>query len=144
MSRHNQDEGQNEEIPGMNLNINAIEACTDIPECMMAEEIRHATCDNDNVSIMSAYMIKEWPSTKANVKELQPYWPFTDNIAVTGRATFKGRRIIMPSSLHQRAQDQLHVNQMGIEETGLSACVSIYWININNDIDAPLNISCIF
>ena len=37
LARHKKNsENRNEEIPGINLSINAIEKCTDILECMMA------------------------------------------------------------------------------------------------------------
>ena len=42
LSKHNQGEDK-VDIKGMNLNFNAIETCADIPECIMLEEIRHAT-----------------------------------------------------------------------------------------------------
>ena len=47
----------------------------------------------------------------------------------------KGRRIIIPVSLHKRALDQLHVNHMGIDKTRLLVCESIYWINMDDDIE---------
>ena len=34
-------EGKDEEIAGMSLTIDAVEACTDIPECMIVEEMQH-------------------------------------------------------------------------------------------------------
>ena len=47
----------------------------------------------------------------------------------------KGRCIIIPERLKQQALDQLHVNHMGMEKTKLLACNSVYWVNINNDIE---------
>ena len=47
----------------------------------------------------------------------------------------KGRCIIIPERLKQQALDQLHVNHMDIETTKLLACESVYWVNINNDIE---------
>ena len=47
----------------------------------------------------------------------------------------KGRQIIVPQELKQQVLDQLHINHMGIEKTKLLACKSVYWVNINNDIE---------
>ena len=70
---------------------------SDIPECMVAEEIRHATQAGDH---MTMYWINEWPATRTEVQaELQSYWPFQDNVGVIGGIVMKGRRIIVPASL---------------------------------------------
>ena len=47
----------------------------------------------------------------------------------------KGKHIIIPEVLKQQALDQLHVNHMCIEKTKLLGHKSIYWVNINNDIE---------
>ena len=61
----------------MNLNINAIEMCTDIPECMMPEEVRHVAQVDDHINLLTIYVINEWLSTRTEVQaELWPYWPF--------------------------------------------------------------------
>ena len=48
----------------------------------------------------------------------------------------KGRCVVIPEVLKQQALDQLHINHMGIEKTQLIACESIYWVNINNNIES--------
>ena len=47
----------------------------------------------------------------------------------------KGRHVIIPEILKAKALDQLHVTHMGIGKTKLLACESMYWININDDIE---------
>ena len=69
----------------MNLNINAIEICTDIPECMMAEDLGLATLADDHLNALIVYMINGCPSTTVKVKEeRQTYCPFSYDIATTG------------------------------------------------------------
>ena len=72
-------------MPVMILNINAVETCRDIRGCMKAEKIRYAMHDDDDhLCILSIYMIHRWLTTRAEVrKELQLYWPFRDDTAVT-------------------------------------------------------------
>ena len=67
---------------------------------MTSEEIGHAMQDDDHLSAGSTSIIHGWLSRRGeDRKELQPYWPFIDNIAVIDRISGKGRRIILPTSL---------------------------------------------
>ena len=69
---------------------------------------------------------------------MRPFWSFKVNMAVIDGVIMKGRCIIIPKpqqALKQQALDQLHVNHMGIEKTKLLACKSIYWVNVNSDIE---------
>ena len=49
LSRTNHIIHKDEEIPGMSINIKAIETCTDIQECMTAEEIWLVTLDDGHL-----------------------------------------------------------------------------------------------
>ena len=73
LSRHNHDTNK-EEIPDMYITINTNESCTDIPDCMIAEEIRIAILDDEQVDMLSEPILHSYPSTKAELQEeLQPY-----------------------------------------------------------------------
>ena len=120
----------------MDVDINAIEACTVIPEYMTAEEISHAMQHYDHLNALMMYVIHGWPSTGVEVKEdVQPYWPFRDNKVVIDRITMKGKRNMIPVFLHKWALQQLHVNHMILEKIRISAHNSICWVNINHDIE---------
>ena len=67
--------------------------------------------------------------------DIRPYWSYKDNHAVIDGVVMKGRHINIPERQKQQVLDQLHVNHMGIEKTKLLACESVYWVNINNDIE---------
>ena len=102
LSKHNHTEGKDKEITGINLNIKAVETCTDMQECMMAEKNRHALQAQDYLHALTAYIIYGWPSTRAEVKEeIQLYWPFCDSMAVIDGIVMKGR-IAIPASLKLR------------------------------------------
>ena len=47
----------------------------------------------------------------------------------------KGRRIIIPVVLQDKALKQLHQNDMGVDMKRLPTYESIYWINISIDIE---------
>ena len=73
--------------------------------------------------------------------ELQPYWSSRDNIAITDGITMKGRIIVVPASLENKALNHLQLNQMGIEKKRLLACESFYWVNINANIEETVEIA---
>ena len=50
LSRHNKN--QDEEIWWMKLNISVVETCTDLQECLKAEEVRCAMHDDDHLSVL--------------------------------------------------------------------------------------------
>ena len=47
----------------------------------------------------------------------------------------KGKCIIIPVVLKQQVLNQLHTNHMGIKKTKLLMRDSVYWVDINTDID---------
>ena len=66
---------------------------------------------------------------------LKPYWSYTDELAIIDGVLLKGRHIIIPTSLKQWVLDQLYSNHMGIEKTKLLAHESVYWSDINVDME---------
>ena len=56
-------------------------------------------------------------------------------MAVIDGIIMKGRHVIVPEMLKTQALEQLHINHMGIEKTKLLTHDSIYWVNINDDIE---------
>ena len=84
-------------------------------------------------------MLHDWPVTKAEVqKELEPYLSFRDEIAVIDRTAMKGIRMIVLVSLQDKALKQVHQNHIAIEKARLLAHESIYWINMNENIEEAI------
>ena len=81
----------------MDLNKNDIETCTDIFECMVAEEIRHATQEYDHLGVFTTYVLHGWLSRTEVIKEMQLYWSFRDEVAFIDGIAMKGRKIIIPA-----------------------------------------------
>ena len=81
-------------------------------------------------------IITGWPSTKDQLHiNIRPYWSYKDDLAVIDGVVMKCRHIIIPQELKQQVLDQLHLNYMGIKKTKLLTCKSVYWVNINNDME---------
>ena len=87
-------------------------------------------------------MLHSWPSTKNEAhKELQPWWSSRDEIANIDGIVIKGRRLIIPTSLQDKAISQLHINHRGIDKARMLACQSMYWISMNAEIEETIH-SC--
>ena len=66
---------------------------------------------------------------------------FRDELSVEDGILLKGTRVIIPESMQSFILDRLHYGHLGIEKTRLRAKDSVYWININRDIETTVK-SC--
>ena len=79
-------------------------SCTDIPDCMTGEEIRIAVPDGEHIGMLSYHILQSWPFTKAEEQtDLQPYWSFRDGFAIIASNAMKGRGIVIPVALQDKA-----------------------------------------
>ena len=91
---------KDEEIQGRCITINTTESCIDISDCTKVEEIKIATLVDEHIGMLSEPILCGWPLTKAETpKELQPYWPFRDEISIIDGSAMKVRRRIIPKTL---------------------------------------------
>ena len=56
VSRCSHQTNRDEEIPGINITINATESCMDITDSMTAEEISSANTDDEHQSMLSEHV----------------------------------------------------------------------------------------
>ena len=91
---------------------------------------------DEHLQHLKNIIIIGWLSTKGKLHiDIRPYWSYKDDLAVIDSVVMKGRCTIIPEDLKQQVLDQLHLNHMGIKKENYSACKSVYWVNINNDIE---------
>ena len=82
------------------------------------------------------YIIIGWSENKDQIsQEMRTYWMFWDDKAGVDGIIMKGRHVIIPKILKTQTLDQLNGDHMGIEKAKLLACNSVYWVNINGDIE---------
>ena len=85
------------------------------------------------------FIIAKWPNTKDELHaSIRPYWPYRDKLAVIDSMILKGRHTVIPYTLRQQVLTQLHTSHMGIEKTKLFAHDSVFWSNINTDIEGNI------
>ena len=63
------------------------------------------------------------------------YWTFRDELAMIEGVVMKGKRVITLVELQPQVLGQLHNNHIGISKARLLARESVYWINMNADIE---------
>ena len=68
-------------------------------------------------------------------QDIQKDWPLRHGLAMIDGEAIKDKRKIRPSQLQMLILRQLHNNHMGIEKIRLPACESVYWVNMNIDIE---------
>ena len=120
----------------MDIRGDAIQSVTNIPECTSILQIQQTTAQYEHLQCLKNIIITGCPNTKDQLHiDIRPYWSYKDDLAGIDGIDMKGRCIIIPKDLKQQVLDQLHVNHMGIIKMKLLAHESVYWVNINNDIE---------
>ena len=63
LSKQNHKEDKDEDIAGMQVNINNIETSTDIPECIIIHDLQHETDQDNHFQQLKECIIKGWPES---------------------------------------------------------------------------------
>ena len=136
--RNNHIEGKDKPIKDMDIQVDVIQSSVDMPDCISLEEIQHASLQDVQFQQLKTFIIAGWPHTKDELHtNIRPYWL---QLAVIDGVILKGRCIIIPDSLKQQVLTQLHTNHMGIEKMKLLAHESVFWHNINANIEVYIKV----
>ena len=74
LSRHNHIEGKDKPIKGMDVQVDAIQSATDMPECISMAEIQQVSSLDDHLQQVKCFIIAGWPDTKDKLHAgLRPY-----------------------------------------------------------------------
>ena len=120
----------------MDVQVDAIQSTTDMPECVSMVEIQQALAWDNHLQKLKNFIISDWPDMKDELcADPRPYWLYRGELVVIDGIILKGRHIVIPNSLKQQVLNQPHTNHMGIEKTKLLAHESVYWSSINADIE---------
>lgn len=99
-------------------------------------EIRNETVKDTNLNSLLAVISHGWPDKRAECpSHLHTYWNYRDELTVADGLILKGTRIIIPKSLQPAVLEQLHYGHQGAEKCKLRAKGSVFWANINADIE---------
>ena len=114
-----------------------VQVATDVPEYMSRQQTQQVTKQNEHLQRLQCFVITGWPDAREQLhQDIKLYWSIKNDMMVMCGVIMKGRCIIIPKVLQQQALDQLHANHMGIEKNKfISMHKSVYWVNINADIE---------
>lgn len=120
-------------IPGMNVQIHEI-----YPQFSsnMIGRIRENTSTDPELTALKEQAYEGWPQTNKNIPViLKPYWSYRDEITIEDGIAMKGHRIMIPTTMQKEILEKLHSAHQGMEKTKLRARTSVYWRELNKDIE---------
>ena len=98
------------EIPGMQINSNAIQTTTNISDCMTIHKLQQATSQDKLLQHFQEHIIRGWPEHRDDLpQDMRTYWTFCDDMAVIDRVILKGKHVVIPEVLSRQALEQPHV-----------------------------------
>lgn len=115
----------------LDINISFVSFTTDI-----LQRIRAGVNNDAVLSELKETIMIGWPdSIKSVPAPLRKYWSFRDELSVENGVILKGDRIMIPPELQRRILEQLHQGHQGMEKCKLRAKETVFWIDINADIE---------
>ncbi|KAJ8023319.1 hypothetical protein HOLleu_35705 [Holothuria leucospilota] len=100
------------------------------------DALRKETSQDPCLRALCQVITTGWPGTcKELPTDLRPFWTYRDELGMADGVIFKGRQVLIPKPLHADILNQLHNGHQGIEKTRRLARESVYWPNINRDIE---------
>ena len=120
-------------ITGMEVHIHDI--CPQFTEDILGR-IKTETKKDSELNALKDFVYSGWPSTQKELPTiLKPYWPYRDELALEAGILLKGSRVIIPETMQPEILKKLHMAHQGTEKTKLRARTSVFWRNLNKDID---------
>ncbi|XP_054759959.2 uncharacterized protein K02A2.6-like [Lytechinus pictus] len=99
-------------------------------------ELQRETANDPVLRSLWQIVNQGWSETIQELPtSLRQFWSYRDEIGVSHGVLFKGSQVIIPKTLRNDILRQLHLGHMGIESTRRLARETVFWPNINKDID---------
>ena len=100
------------------------------------DQIKKETAKEEVLLSLRAVITQGWPNTRSEcLSHLHAYWNYRDELTVTDGIILKGTQILVPKSRHPDVLRQLHYAHQATEKCKLRAKSSVFWANINQDIE---------
>ena len=91
---------------------------------------------NETMQLLVQQIQDGWPDHKILVpSEVQPYYPYRQELTTEGGLIYKAHNILIPPSLRADTLQKLHQSHQGIEKTKRLARESIFWPGMNSQIE---------
>ena len=106
----------------------------------MMSKIISETADDSALSQIKFYILNGWPDKLAECDEyVKLYWPIRANLEYLDGLVLYLDRIVIPKSLQADILSRIHEGHQGRERCKMLARKSVYWSNMNADIDKIVN-----
>ncbi|CAE1292605.1 unnamed protein product [Acanthosepion pharaonis] len=100
------------------------------------EQLRNCTTADPLLNQLRETIITGWPETiKQLPTDIRVFWGLRDQLSIDDGLILKGQQIVIPQTLQEDILKQLHTAHLGQEKTKLLAKDTVYWVNINRDIE---------
>ena len=81
-------------------------------------------------------IIKGWPKQRSECPDnLKSFWNYCGELSILDGLVLKGTRIVIPSQCQKDILTQLHEGHFGVDHMKMHARDSVYWPQINKDIE---------
>ena len=99
-------------------------------------QIRIATGDDDELTLLKHTATQGWPSTIKEVPGvLQPYWTFREELMIEDGIILKGTQIVVQTKKHEAVLKLIHEGHLGLNIHKLRAKETVYWPGLNDQLE---------
>ena len=96
------------------------------------KEVKKETAKDFCLTRIARYVIEGWSTIKYQIlTDFKPYWSYKKVLSMINNILFKGRRLIIPTTMRKEVFKQLHQAHMGIQKTKWIAGAKIFCRQIN-------------
>ena len=94
--------------------------------------VQHQASHDQECSSLSQVIKNGFPETKAELPtELQPYWEMKDNLYTVSGIPFKGKKMLIPKTLHPIILEGLHAAHQGVNGMLANARQRFFWLGLD-------------
>jgi len=97
-------------------------------------QIKQETADDDTLQSLKAVMLNGWPDKDQLPPQLNPYYHMQDELSVQDGLIFRGKHIVIPTSLRADMRKAIHSSHLGIGSCLRRARVCLFWPGMNSEI----------
>lgn len=103
-------------------------------------QIQKCTKDDQNIQNLIKVIKRGWPDQKDKVgDDIKCYWNIRDELTINFGIVWKGNRILIPKCMRHDILKKLHSSHLGLEKCKLRARETVYWPNINTQLQDYLS-----
>ncbi|XP_064638265.1 uncharacterized protein LOC135494282 [Lineus longissimus] len=100
------------------------------------QQLRDHTSNDPVLQQLGEYVCRGWPMKQNDLSSpLRQLWSCRDELAIEDGILFKGKQVLIPETLRKDIREKVHAAHQGIEKSRRLAKGTVYWPNINRDVE---------